>query len=124
MLGIANSPDIERLTKSIEELEKLDIDQELEAHEKLQNWSEQSNAITVPNKEKSTLESALLRATKSVEKAEKDISTEDAVCYTCGQALHDDKKAEIESRKTKELNDAMAYSKLKLLINLKISQKD
>ena len=104
------SQDIERLTKSIEELEKLDIDQELEAHEKLQNWSEQSNAITALNKEKSTLESALLRATKSVEKAEKDIANlEDAVCYTCGQALHDDKKAEIESRKTKELNDAMAY---------------
>ena len=104
------SQDVDKLTKSIEELEKLDIDQELEAHEKLQNWSEQNNAITALNKEKSTLESALLRATKSVEKAEKDIANlEDAVCYTCGQALHDDKKAEIESRKTKELSDAMAY---------------
>ena len=102
--------DIENLQKSITELEQLDIDAELEAHEKLANWTELNNSILALNKEKSTLESALLRATKSVEKAEKDIANlDDATCYTCGQALHDDKKAEIESRKAKELNDAMAY---------------
>jgi len=102
--------DTEKLQRSIEELERVDIDAELEAHEKLQNWTELNTAITALNKEKSTLESALLRANKSVEKAEKDIANlEDAVCYTCGQELHDDKKQEIESRKTKELNDAMAY---------------
>ena len=102
--------DTEKLQLAIEELERVDIDAELEAHEKLQNWTELNTAITALNKEKSTLESALLRANKSVEKAEKDIANlEDATCYTCGQALHDDKKAEIESRKTKELNDAMAY---------------
>ena len=97
-------------TRSIEELEKLDIEAELESHEKLANWTELNTAITALNKEKSTLEAALLRATKSVEKAEKDIANlEDATCYTCGQALHDDKKAEIESRKSKELDDATAY---------------
>jgi DNA repair exonuclease SbcCD ATPase subunit len=102
--------DEENLQKAIDELEHLDIESELEAHEKLSNWTEMNNAILALNKEKSTLESALLRATKSVEKAEKDIANlDDATCYTCGQALHDDKKAEIESRKTKELNDAMAY---------------
>ena len=102
--------DGENLVNAIDELEKLDIDAELEAHEKLANWTELNNAIVALNKEKSTLESALLRATKSVEKAEKDIANlEDATCYTCGQELHADKKAEIESRKTKELNDAMAY---------------
>jgi DNA repair exonuclease SbcCD ATPase subunit len=101
---------VEKLEKNIQELEQLDIDTELDLHEKLANWTEMNNAITALNKEKGTLESALLRATKSVEKAEKDIANlDDATCYTCGQALHDDKKSEIESRKTKELNDAMAY---------------
>jgi DNA repair exonuclease SbcCD ATPase subunit len=104
------SKDVEKLQKNIDELEHLDIDAELEAHEKLSNWTELNNSILALNKEKSTLETALLRATKSVEKAEKDIENlEDAVCYTCGQELHDDKKAEIESRKAKELNDAVAY---------------
>ncbi len=32
-----------------------------------------------------------------------------ATCYTCGQPLKDHKKEEITLRKTKELNDALAY---------------
>ena len=104
--------DCEKLQSSIAELEQLDIENELDLHEKLANWTEMNNAITALNKEKSTLESALMRATKSVEKAEKDIAgLDDATCYTCGQALHDDKKEELEARKAKELEDAQAYEK-------------
>jgi DNA repair exonuclease SbcCD ATPase subunit len=101
---------VDKLENNIRELEQLDIDAELELHEKLQNWNQLNNEITALKKELSTLEPALVRATKSVEKAEKDIADlDDATCYTCGQALHADKKDEILSRKTKELNDAMAY---------------
>ena len=102
--------DIEKLEAGIAQLEKLDIESELEAHEKLSNWTEMNNALSALNKEKSTLETALMRATKSVEKIEKDVSElDDATCYTCGQELHADKKAEIAERKGKELADAMAY---------------
>jgi DNA repair exonuclease SbcCD ATPase subunit len=102
--------DEEKLTKALAELEQLDIDTELESHEKLQNWTELNNKISALNKEKSTLESALLRADNSVKKANKDLSNlDDATCYTCGQALHDDKKEEISQRKNKELADALAY---------------
>ena len=102
--------DIEKLQISIDELVRVDIEKELEAHEKLQNWTELNNAIRALNKEKGTLESALLRATKSVDKVEKDIANlKDAVCYACGQELQEDKKQEIVSNKNKELNDAMAY---------------
>jgi DNA repair exonuclease SbcCD ATPase subunit len=102
--------DCEKLVQAIAQLEELDIDTELDAHEKLQNWNELNAAIVALNKEKSTLDSALLRADKSVEKAEKDIANlDDATCYTCGQELHADKKEEILSRKSKELNDALAY---------------
>ena len=116
--------DIEKLDKAIEELEKLDIDVELDAHDKLINWTELNNRITSLNKEKSTLESALMRATKGVDKAEKDIKElDDAICYTCGQELHADKKAEIENKKQKELSDALAYqtevaNKLEATMNL------
>ena len=102
--------DKEKLQISIDELVRVDIEKELEAHEKLQNWTELNNAIRALNKEKGTLESALLRATKSVDKVEKDIANlQDAVCYECGQELQEDKKQEIVSNKNKELNDAMAY---------------
>ena len=104
------SSDEEKLVTAIEELEKLDIDAELDAHEKLANWTEHNNSILALRKELSTLEPALIRADKSVTKAEKDIAElEDATCYTCGQELHADKKAEIAERKGKELEDAIAY---------------
>ena len=105
-----NKQDQDKLTSAIDELEHLDIDAELTSHEKLANWTELNTAITSLRKELSTLEPALSRADKSVSKLEKDIvELEDATCYTCGQALHADKKEEISLRKTKELEDALAY---------------
>jgi len=99
-----------KLSEAIDELEHLDIEKELDSHEKLTNWTEHNNAILALKKELSTLEPALQRATKSVEKANKDIlDLDDATCYTCGQELHADKKAEIAERKGKELADAMSY---------------
>ena len=102
--------DCAKLQAGITELEKLNIDIELESHEKLSNWTQHNNAILALRKELSTLEPALLRADKSVEKANKDIADlDDATCYTCGQELHADKKLEIAERKSKELADAISY---------------
>ena len=102
--------DMNNLASAIDELEHLDVNIELESHEKLVNWNEHNNAILALKKELSTLEPALQRAEKSVEKATKDITNlEDATCYTCGQELHADKKAELEARKEKELDEAIDY---------------
>ena len=102
--------DVKKLQLGIDELEHLDINSELEAHDKLSNWTQHNNAILALKKELSTLEPALVRAGKSVGKATKDIvDLDNATCYTCGQELHADKKAEIAERKTKELDDAIAY---------------
>ena len=102
--------DAAKLQEAIQELERLDIEKELEAHEKLANWSELNKQITALNKEKSTLDSALLQAEKTVKKVEKDIGDlEEAVCYACNQPLHADKKQEILAKKSKELRDADSY---------------
>ena len=112
--------DVIKLKEGIAELEHLDIESELDLHEKLSNWTEHNNAILALKKELSTLEPALQRADKSVEKAQKDIADlEDATCYTCGQELHADKKAEIAERKDKELEDAKTYAQE---INAKCSE--
>ena len=101
---------IDKLQKGIAELEHLDVDAEIEKHEQLQNWEELNTKIANLKKETSTLESALMRADKSVEKVTKDIEELDnAVCYACGQELQEDKKTEIENKKTKELEDAVSY---------------
>jgi len=115
---------IEKLQKGIDELEHLDVDSELEKHEKLQNWEELNTKISNLRKETSTLESALMRANKSVEKVSKDIEELDnAVCYACGQELHEDKKKEIEDKKAKELEDATAYHK-EIFDKLEVANKE
>ncbi len=102
--------DCTKLQTGITELEKVDINAELEDHEKLSNWTQHNNTILALKKELSTLEPALERATKASNKLIKDITElEDATCYTCGQELHADKKAEIADRKDKELIDATTY---------------
>jgi len=115
-----NRQDCKKLTNGIIDLEKVDIDAELEAHEKLVAWNEHNNTILSLKKELSTLEPALVRADKSVVKLTKDIADlEDATCYTCGQELHKDKKDEIEASKAKELADSNAYAQE---INAKCSE--
>jgi DNA repair exonuclease SbcCD ATPase subunit len=102
--------DIARLEESISELKQLNIEKELESHEKLTNWTTHNNEITSLNKQKSTLGSALLRADSAIEKIMKDINDLDkAKCFTCGQELHADKKASILAEKEKELSDAVQY---------------
>ena len=103
---------IKKLEKAISELEHLDVDSELDNHEKLKTWEDLNTKINNLRKETSTLESALMRADKSVEKVTKDIEELDnAVCYACGQELQEDKVKEIENKKAKELEDAVLYQK-------------
>jgi DNA repair exonuclease SbcCD ATPase subunit len=103
--------DIVKFQSAITELERLDIDTELKAHELLANWTDHNNLITGLRKELSTLEPALVRADNSVEKLLNAITElDDATCYTCGQELHADKKIEIADRKNKELADAKTYA--------------
>jgi len=103
---------LEKLQRGISELEHLDVDSELEKHEKLKNWEELNTKINTLKKETATLDSTLLRANNSVDKVKKDIEELDnAVCYACGQELQEDKVKEIENKKAKELEDAVSYQK-------------
>lgn len=102
--------DISALEEAIQELSKLDIDSEIESHEKLQNWQKISAELDNLQKELASAEAAQSRAQKSVDKINKDIADlEDAECYACGQPLHEDKKQEILATKTKELEESQAY---------------
>lgn len=102
--------DVVNLQKAIQDLEHLDIEKELESHEKLLQWTELNTAKTALNKEKSTLEAALLQADKRVKKVEKDVlELDNAMCYACNQPLHEDKKQEILAQKVTELEEAVTY---------------
>ena len=102
--------DISKLEGAIQELSKLDIDSEIENHEKLQNWQKISTELENLQKDLASSEAAQSRAQKSVDKINNDLDgLEDAKCYTCDQPLHEDKKQEIVSTKTKELEENQAY---------------
>ena len=101
---------IAKLQRGIDELEHLDVDKEIEKHEQLQNWEELNTKISNLKKETSTLDSALMRADKSVDKLKTDIDgLADAKCYACGQDLQEEKKKEIETAKQREYDDALSY---------------
>ena len=105
-----NKQDCEKLAKAIKELEHLDIDQELEDHEKLEKWTENSKHLANLTKERATVERALEQADNNVNKLGKDLDDlETAKCYACGQDLHDDKLEEMKDKLQKEYGDAHVY---------------
>ena len=107
---VKQKEDCEKLRSSIEELEHLDIESELESHDLLANWTKNNTEIKNIKKEQSTLELAQSRALTSVQKIAKEVEELDnATCYACGQALHEDKKQQILDEKEQELIDNNSY---------------
>lgn len=102
--------EIERIESAISHLESVDIEKELQYHEQLKDWLDKNEAIKSLNKERASLDSALIQAQKAVEKSQKDIQrTEDHNCHACGQKLHDDKRNEMLVKLRSDLNEALGY---------------
>lgn len=105
-----NKQDRDKLEKAIRELEQLDIDSELEDHEKLETWTENSKQLANLTKERATVERALEQADNNVNKLGKDLDDlETAKCYACGQDLHDEKLTEMKDKLQKDYGDAHVY---------------
>ena len=105
-----NKQDRDKLEKAIRELEQLDIDSELEDHEKLKTWEENSKHLTNLRKERATVERALEQADNNVNKLGRQLDElETAKCYACGQDLHDDKLEEMKDKLQKDYGDAHVY---------------
>ena len=101
---------LERLAKSIVELENIDIENELKQHELLKEYQSQQLKITNLQKEQTILKNALVQSEKTIKKCNDDLTLlQDKKCHTCGQMLHDDKHQEITNSKQKQLDDAVAY---------------
>jgi DNA repair exonuclease SbcCD ATPase subunit len=102
--------DLEKLADSIEELKRVDIEQELEQHAKLKAYDEQAARIKSLNKERATLDSAVIQAEKSVKKYAKEIEQlENNRCPACEQELHDHKHEEMRVKAAKSLEEATIY---------------
>ena len=101
---------LERLAKSIVELESIDIENELKQHELLKEYQSQQTQIINLQKEQTILKNALAQTEKTIKKCNDDLELlQNKQCHTCGQTLHDDKHYEITVTKQKQLNDAVTY---------------
>ena len=102
--------DCDKITKSIQELQAVDIERELTAHAKLKTYEEQAAKIKSLNKEKATIETALIQADKSVTKYTKEIEQlKNNTCPACEQELHTHKHEEMTATAEKNLSDAYIY---------------
>jgi energy-coupling factor transporter ATP-binding protein EcfA2 len=104
--------DVEKLKKSIAELEAVNIEQELVSHQQLEEWTKFSNELKQLQKDKSSLEITLLQSDKTVKKVGQDLDNlhDNSSCYACGQELHNDKFCEIQLKLEEEYGDAVNYN--------------
>lgn len=102
--------DCSRLNTAISQLREININAELENHAALKLWQEKNDKIKSFNKEKSSLESALIQAQKVVDKINADLKkTENYNCHACGQELHDEQREKMVKKLKKEFKDSEAY---------------
>ena len=104
--------DVEKLKKSIAELEAVNIEQELVSHQQLEEWTKFNNELKQLQKDKSSLEITLLQSDKTVKKVGQDLDNlhDNSSCYACGQELHNDKFCEIQLKLEEEYGDAVNYN--------------
>jgi DNA repair exonuclease SbcCD ATPase subunit len=99
-----------KIADSITELQSVDIERELTQHAKLKQYEEHAAKIKSLNKEKSTLETAVIQADKSVTKYTKELEQlKNKTCPACEQGLHTHKHEEMSATAEKNLADAMIY---------------
>lgn len=102
-----HNEDLADLQRSIDELNKLDIDKEIQSHKNLAEYNQKSKDISELSKLITRSEQDIARDKKTIEKLELEINDlKDHKCYACGQELHDVKHEEILSAKQSGLSTA------------------
>jgi DNA repair exonuclease SbcCD ATPase subunit len=102
--------ELENLGRAIVNLESVNIDAELADHVALKAWEELDTKIRNLNKQKATLESAVVQAQKTRDKYAREVeSLENKTCPACEQELHDHKHEEMTATANKHLAEAQTY---------------
>ena len=99
-----HAEETQKLQVGIEELQKIDITSEIQAHQAFKIWDQ-------TRKDLNELSSAISRTKLDIGREEKTISKisteivslEDHTCHTCGQEFHDEKHQQVLGSKQREL---------------------
>ena len=101
--------DLTRLLNQWNELQKLDIDVEIQAHQAHREWDQKRKDINELATQISRTKLDVGREEKLIAKLSKEIETlANHECHTCGQAFHDSKHEQVLAGKQSELTSAQA----------------
>jgi DNA repair exonuclease SbcCD ATPase subunit len=116
--------ELEKISKAILELQSVDIEGEINQHNKLKVYDELSAKIKSLNKERATLEAAISQAEKTVVKYTREIeSLSNKTCHACEQQLQDHKHVELTDNAVKHLAEASDYlDKLTIDLNKVVTE--
>jgi len=99
--------EITKLKTALEELTKIDIEAEIQAHKAHKVWDQKRKDLNDLAGQISRTKLDKDRENKSIEKLGKEIATlESHTCHTCGQAFHDHKHQSVLEGKQKDLATA------------------
>jgi DNA repair exonuclease SbcCD ATPase subunit len=102
-----HAEDVTKLQTALDELLKIDIDSEIQAHKDLTAYNQKRKDLGDLDKAILRADADCVREQKLVDKTEKEISDLEAhTCYACGQTFHDNKHEEVLAGKKAILAEA------------------
>jgi DNA repair exonuclease SbcCD ATPase subunit len=104
-----HAEDVQKLQLALDELQKINIDEEIQAHKDHAAWDQRRKDFNDLQGAVSRAKLEVQREEKSIKKLETEISAlESHQCHTCGQPFHDEKHQQVLENKQKDLADARA----------------
>jgi DNA repair exonuclease SbcCD ATPase subunit len=104
-----HAEDVQKLQLALDELQKINIDEEIQAHKEHAAWDQRRKDFNDLQGAISRSKLEVQREEKSIKKLEAEItSLQSHQCHTCGQPFHDEKHQQVLENKQKDLADARA----------------
>ena len=99
---VKHNEDLTKLKEDLEELQKLDIETELQGHKDLAAYNQRKKDHADIDRAITREEADVEREEKALKKARKELATlQEHKCHTCGQDIHDDQHAKLQKEKEK-----------------------
>ena len=119
--------DLQKLRDDLEELQKIDIDLELQGHKDLTLYNQRKKDHADLDKSINRTEEDIAKEEKSLKKIVKELEQlQDHKCYACGQDFHDEKHTSVvkEKEKSKKECDKNIKEYSELLVELKKAKEE
>ena len=99
--------DLAKLKEDLDELQKLDIEKELQGHKDLATYNQKKKDIADLDKTITRTQDDLDKEEKALKKVDKElVQLREHKCHTCGHDFHDEKHAKVTKEKEKSKKDS------------------